>query len=74
MDEKPAEGAPLARLYDTAKGAFTEFLTRDAAVAILLFVVLYKVCDALAGTMTAPFVLSLGYSKATYAAIVKGVG
>ena len=35
---------------------------------------LFKLCDALAGTMTAPFVLSLGYSKATYAAIVKGVG
>lgn len=74
FEEKPAEGAPLARLFDTAKGAFTEFLTRDAAIAILLFVVLYKLCDALAGTMTAPFVLSLGYSKATYAAIVKGVG
>jgi PAT family beta-lactamase induction signal transducer AmpG len=28
----------------------------------------------LAGTMTAPFVLSLGYDKGTYAAIVKGVG
>jgi PAT family beta-lactamase induction signal transducer AmpG len=37
-------------------------------------VVLYKLCDALAGAMTAPFVLSLGYDKATYAAIVKGVG
>ncbi|MFN3624665.1 MAG: AmpG family muropeptide MFS transporter [Hyphomicrobium sp.] len=74
IDEKPIEGSPVARLYDTAKGAFTEFLARDAAVAILLFVILYKVCDALAGTMTAPFVLSLGYSKATYAAIVKGVG
>ncbi len=39
-----------------------------------MFVVLYKLCDALAGTMTAPFVLSLGYDKGTYAAIVKGVG
>jgi len=74
LQEKPVEGSPIARLYDTAKGAFTDFLARDAAVAILLFVVLYKLCDALAGTMTAPFVLSLGYSKATYAAIVKGVG
>ena len=41
---------------------------------MLVFVVLYKLCDALAGTMTAPFVLSLGYDKGTYAAIVKGVG
>jgi PAT family beta-lactamase induction signal transducer AmpG len=62
------------RLYDTAAGAFSEFLARDAALAVLLFVVMFKLCDALAGTMTAPFVLSLGYSKATYAAIVKGVG
>ena len=74
LEEKPAEGSPLARFYETAKGAFTAFLARDAAIAILLFVVLYKLCDALAGTMTAPFVLSLGYSKATYAAIVKVVG
>lgn len=67
-------GHPLTRLIETAKGAFSEFLLRDAAIAVLAFVVLFKLCDALAGTMTAPFVLSLGYSKATYAAIVKGVG
>jgi PAT family beta-lactamase induction signal transducer AmpG len=65
---------PLRRLFVTARGAFADFLLRDAAIAVLAFVVLYKLCDALAGTMTAPFVLSLGYSKAAYAAIVKGVG
>jgi MFS transporter, PAT family, beta-lactamase induction signal transducer AmpG len=64
----------LVRLVETAKGAFSDFLLRDAAVAVLAFVVLFKLCDALAGTMTAPYVLSLGYSKAAYAAIVKGVG
>jgi len=74
LGEKPVEGNRLARLYDTARGAFSSFLMRDAAVAILLFVVLYKLCDALAGAMTAPYVLSLGYTKAQYAAIVKGVG
>jgi len=72
-DAMQGEGA-LARLYETAKGAFSEFLLRDAAIAVLAFVVLFKLCDALAGTMTAPYVLSLGYSKAAYAAIVKGVG
>jgi PAT family beta-lactamase induction signal transducer AmpG len=64
----------LSRLYETARGAFSNFFMRDAAIAILAFVVLFKLCDAFAATMTAPFVLSLGYSKATYAAIVKGVG
>jgi MFS transporter, PAT family, beta-lactamase induction signal transducer AmpG len=63
-----------ARVLHAARGAFSEFLNRDAALAVLAFVILYKVCDALAGAMTAPFVLQLGYDKATYAAIVKGVG
>lgn len=65
----------LTRVFLTARNAFADFLSRDAAIAVLVFVVLYKLCDALAGTMTAPFVINgLGYDKGTYAAIVKGVG
>jgi MFS transporter, PAT family, beta-lactamase induction signal transducer AmpG len=64
----------LARVWRTARDAFAEFLSRDLALAVLALVVLYKLCDALAGAMTAPFVLLLGYDKASYAAIVKGVG
>jgi MFS transporter, PAT family, beta-lactamase induction signal transducer AmpG len=65
----------VTRVYRAAKGAFAEFLSRDAAIAVLAFVVLYKLCDALAGTMTAPFVITgMGYDKGTYAAVVKGVG
>jgi PAT family beta-lactamase induction signal transducer AmpG len=64
----------LTRVFRTAWAAFADFLTRDGAIAVLVFVVLYKLCDALAGVMTAPFVLSLGYDRGTYAAIVKGVG
>jgi PAT family beta-lactamase induction signal transducer AmpG len=65
----------VQRVARTAWGAFADFLSRDAAIWVLIFVVLYKLCDALAGRMTAPFVLNaLGYDKGTYAAIVKGVG
>lgn len=74
---KPKEettGNPLHRIVATATGAFGEFLSRESAVAILLFVVLYKFCDAFAGVLTAPFVISIGFDKATYAAVVKGVG
>jgi PAT family beta-lactamase induction signal transducer AmpG len=73
----PAADKPgaLARVLRTARDAFADFLSRDAALAALAFVVLYKLCDALAGAMTAAFVLSgLGYDKASYAAIVKGLG
>src|SRR5262249_8532998 len=77
----PESGAPpdapgdvLDAVWRTAEGAWREFLARDAALAALAFVLLYKLCDALAGAMTAPFILALGYDKATYAAIVKGLG
>jgi PAT family beta-lactamase induction signal transducer AmpG len=71
----PADkSAAVARVARTARDSFVDFLSRDAALAVLAFVILYKLCDALAGAMTAPFVLSLGYDKGTYAAIVKGVG
>jgi PAT family beta-lactamase induction signal transducer AmpG len=58
----------------TAAGAFSEFLTRPDALAVLAFVILFKFCDAFAGAMTAPFVIDLGFSRNDYATIVKGVG
>jgi PAT family beta-lactamase induction signal transducer AmpG len=70
-----AKSDAATRVARAARGAFAQFLSRDAAIAVLVFVVLYKLCDALAGTMTAPFVITgMGYDKGTYAAIVKGVG
>jgi len=68
------EGGRLARVWRAAMGAFSEFLTRDSAILVLAFVVLYKFCDAFAGTMTAPFVIDLGFDRTDYANIVKGVG
>ncbi|QDL99355.1 AmpG family muropeptide MFS transporter [Rhodopseudomonas palustris] len=62
------------RVFHAALGAFTEFLTRKDALTVLAFVVLFKFTDAFSGTMTAPFVIDLGYSRNDYAAIVKGVG
>ena len=52
VPERPRqEGNPATRVLATAFGAFQEFLTRDAAIAILLMVVLYKFCDAFAGVL-----------------------
>ncbi len=63
-----------ARVLLAAIGAFSEFLSRDSAFVALAFVVLFKFTDALAGTLTAPFVIDLGFSRNEYAAIIKGVG
>jgi PAT family beta-lactamase induction signal transducer AmpG len=64
----------FTRVIHAAVGAFSEFLMRKDAFAALAFVVLYKFTDAFSGTMTAPFVIDLGFSRNDYAAIVKGVG
>jgi PAT family beta-lactamase induction signal transducer AmpG len=62
------------RVLRAAVGAFSEFLSRKDAWAALAFVVLFKFTDAFSGTMTAPFVIDLGFTRNDYAAIVKGVG
>jgi len=62
------------RVARAAIGAFSEFLSRKDALAVLAFVVLFKFTDAFSGTMTAPFVIDLGFSRNDYAAIVKGAG
>jgi PAT family beta-lactamase induction signal transducer AmpG len=69
-----AKKDPVTRVAKAAIGAFAEFLTRPYAIVVLLFVVLFKFCDAFAGTMTAPFVIQLGFARVDYANIVKGVG
>jgi PAT family beta-lactamase induction signal transducer AmpG len=65
---------PLARVFRAAASAFSDFLSRDMAIVVLLFVILYKLCDAFAGKMMVPFVLKLGFSLEDYAAIGKAVG
>jgi PAT family beta-lactamase induction signal transducer AmpG len=65
---------PLQRVAEAAVGAFSDFLSRELALVALIFVVLFKFTDALSGTMTAPFVIDLGFSRNEYAAIIKGVG
>jgi PAT family beta-lactamase induction signal transducer AmpG len=63
-----------SRVLHAATGAFSEFLRRRDAWTALAFVVLFKFTDAFSGTMTAPFVIYLGFTRNDYATIVKGVG
>ena len=51
-----------------------DFMTRPRWVAILAFVILYKLGDAFMGTMFNPFLLDLGFTKTQIAAVVKVYG
>ena len=76
-DAVHARENPLQRLKHTISGAFIDFFRYDGmfvAIVALVFVVLFKLTDALAGVMTGPFAVELGFSRTDYANIVKGVG
>ena len=53
---------------------FLDFTKRQSWVWILLFIAIYKLGDALAGNMTTPFLLDIGFSKIQIANIVKVIG
>jgi PAT family beta-lactamase induction signal transducer AmpG len=69
-----AKDTSWKRLYDTAFASFAEFLSRDAALAVLAFVMLFKFADSLASALTTPFVLETGFTRVELATIIKGVG
>ncbi len=71
----PRPAAKIAGwLHATVVVPFAEFLERRAAVPILLFVVLYKLGDAMGQVMMPPFLVDLGFSNAEIAVANKTVG
>lgn len=75
---EPARPAPPPEsLGQAIRLPFTEFFRRSGfgpAVAILAFVVLYRLGDALAGAMVTPFLLRLGFGPADVGALQGGLG
>jgi PAT family beta-lactamase induction signal transducer AmpG len=70
--------AALARaagwLYAAVVVPFAEFISRPRWLVILLFVALYKFGDSLAGVMTNPFLVEIGFSKLDIANVSKLYG
>jgi PAT family beta-lactamase induction signal transducer AmpG len=66
--------APGKWLETTIVGPFREFLRRRGALLILLFVLIYKLGDAMGQIMLNPMILELGFSDTEFLVINKGVG
>lgn len=64
----------LGWLYQAVVMPFRDFMTRRHWLAILLFILLYKLADAFMGVMTNPFLIDLGFTKEQIASIVKLYG
>jgi len=61
-------------VVDAVINPFAEFMTRRGWVVILLFVVFFKFGDTLAGAMTNPFLVKIGFTKTEIAEIAKVFG
>jgi PAT family beta-lactamase induction signal transducer AmpG len=69
-----AKESSFKRVLATTIGAFLDFFSRDLAIMVLAFVVLFKLADALATALSTKFILDLGFSRVELATINKGVG
>jgi PAT family beta-lactamase induction signal transducer AmpG len=72
--EPQIEGAPPKSFQEAVIDPFKDFFSRDSALWILAFILLYKVGDSMAGSLTTPFYMELGYSKTDIALIAKLYG
>ena len=68
-----AAGTPT-NLKEAVIGPLVEYFSRNGAVWILVFILLYKIGDQMASAMTTPFYLDIGFSKTEIGAVVKLFG
>ena len=67
--------APPKSLQDAVWGPLQNFFSRKGAIVMLILIVLYKLCDAYAGTMTTPFLIrGVGFTATDVGTINKGLG
>ncbi|MBF0345114.1 MAG: MFS transporter [Nitrospirae bacterium] len=66
---------PPLNLQDAVLGPLKDYFSRKSALKILLFIVLYKLSDAYAGSLSTAFLLKgMGFSATEVGTINKGLG
>ena len=71
---KGKKAKALAWIYGAVFSPFAEFMGRHGWLVVLLFILLFKFGDALAGVMGNPFYVELGFTKIQIANISKIFG
>ncbi len=65
---------PPRSLKEAVLGPLTDYFKRSGAIEMLVFIMIYKLCDSLAGTMTTPFLLDVGFSRSDVGTVNKAFG
>ena len=75
--EPEMKEAPPRSLGEAVAMPFADFFSRSGLVfgiTVLIFIVLYKYADALAGSMTTPFLLKTGFTQTEVGVVFGGAG
>jgi len=72
--EPPLPAGRPATLAEAVFLPFRDYFTREGAWLALVFILLYKLGDTMASSMTTPFYLDRGYSEAEIGTVVKLFG
>lgn len=73
--KEPDKTASPKTMKEAVWGPMRDYFSRNSAFAMLFLIVLYKLCDAYAGTMTTPFLIrGMGFTAGEVGAISKGFG
>ena len=72
--EPPVQSAPPKSMAEAVWGPLKDFFARPAAVTLFLTVVLYKLGDTYAGSLSQVFLIKIGFSATDVGAIYKSVG
>jgi len=72
---EPAEAVvPPRSLKEAVWGPLVSYFRRSGAVEMLCFIMLYKLGDAMAGALTTPFLLDIGFSRTDVGTVNKFFG
>ncbi len=66
--------APPGTMREAVVGPLRDYFNRRGAIAILAFIILYKIGDTMAASITIPFYLDMGFSKTEIGTVVKLFG
>jgi PAT family beta-lactamase induction signal transducer AmpG len=72
--EPPLPSGTPKSIREAIFNPLTEYFSRQGALWILAFILLYKIGDTMASAMTTPFYLDIGFSKTEIGAVVKLFG
>jgi len=65
---------PPKTMKEAVLEPLASYFQRSGAVEMLLFIMVFKLADAVAGAMTTPFLLDLGFSRTDVGAVNKAFG